>query len=271
MMIIRPLALIVSAFMLLAPPAQAQGNAPIEITADKTLEWLRAKSQYVADGNAVVKQGDTTIKADRITADYRDSKKSSTDIYRMTGTGNVSIEDKGNTATGDKLVYELDSGIATMTGKALTMFSPEQTLTATEKFEYDVNAGKLTAFGDGKVVRGTDILEAETITAFLTGGKDGKNTLDRLEATQNVRITTPTETLTGSKGVYNAKSNTAIITGNVKITRDKNVLTGERAEVDLNTDISRLFGSSIEDGQTGGRVRGVFYPEGSSPDAGKTQ
>ncbi|MGZ9108401.1 MAG: LptA/OstA family protein [Micavibrio sp.] len=270
MMIIRFITIAVFAF-LLTSPSQAQSDAPIEITADKTLEWHRADLQYVADGNAVVIQGDTTIKADLITADYRDSKKSSTDIYRLTGTGTVSIEDKGNTAQGDKLVYELDSGIATMTGKALTMTSPEQTLTATEKFEYDVNAGKLTAFGNGKVVRATDTLEADTITAFLVTGTDGKNTLDRLEATQNVKITTPTETLTGAKGVYNAKSNTAIITGNVKITRGPNVLTGERAEVDLNTDISRLFGSSIEDGQTGGRVKGIFYPENNSPEAPKAQ
>ncbi len=63
----------------------------------------------------------------------------------------------------------------------------------------------------------------------------------------------------------NTKTNTAIITGNVKITRGQNVLTGERAEVDLNTNISRLFGSSIEDGQVGGRVKGVFYPEQKTP------
>ena len=266
----RFIVLIVFASLFCAYSAQAQNKAPIEITADKTLEWHRAQSQYVADGNAVVVQGDTTIRADLITADYRDSAKSSMDIYRLTGTGNVSIDDRGNTASVDKLVYELDSGLATMTGKALRMTSPDQTLTATEKFEYDVKAGKLTAFGNGKIVRARDVLEADTITAFLVSGKDGKNTLDRMEAVKNVKITTPSETLTGARGVYNAKANTAIITGNVKITRGKNILTGERAEVDLNTDISRLFGSSIEDGQTGGRVKGIFYPESNGENAAKT-
>lgn len=251
----------------LSLPAFAQGKDPIEITADKTLEWHRTELQYVADGNAVVKQGGTTIKADRITADYRSSTQSDMDIYRLTATGHVSIDDRGNVATGEKLVYEIDTGVATMTGQALTMTSPEQTVTATEKFEYTVNQGMIKAIGDAKVVRGTDTLHSDTITAFLVEDEQGQNSLDRLEGDGHVKITTPTETLTGHRGIYNAKNNTAIVSGAVKITRDQNVLTGERAEIDLTTSISRLFGSSIEDGQTGGRVRGVFYPGGTPKDA----
>ncbi len=241
-------------------PAVAQNKEPIEITADKTLEWHRTELQYVADGNAIVKQGGTTIKGDRITADYRSSAQSDMDIYRLTAIGNVSIDDQGNVATGEKLVYEIDTGIATMTGSALTMTSPEQTVTATEKFEYTVNQGMIKAIGNAKVVRGTDTLHSDIITAFLVDDAEGNNSLDRIEGVGNVKIVTPTEMLTGNRGIYNAKSNTAIVTGSVKITRDQNVLTGERAEIDLTTSISRLFGSTLENGQTGGRVRGVFYP-----------
>lgn len=253
---------LLSLFILCAMPlpAVAQNKEPIEITADKTLEWHRTELQYVANGNAIVKQGGTTIKGDRITADYRSSAKSDMDIYRLTASGNVSIDDKGNVATGEKLVYDIDTGIATMTGQALTMTSPEQTVTATEKFEYTVNQGMIKAIGNAKVVRGTDTLHSDIITAFLVEDEQGQNSLDRLEGDGNVKIVTPTEMLTGHRGIYNAKSNTATVTGAVKITRDQNVLTGERAEIDLTTSISRLFGASIEDGQTGGRVRGVFYP-----------
>jgi lipopolysaccharide export system protein LptA len=261
-MMLRLFTLVLFSVMMLGGVATAQ-DTPIEITADKTLEWHRNELQYVANGNAVVKQGTTTIRADKMTADYRDSAKSSMDIYRMTGVGAVSIEDKGTTATGEHLVYMLDTGIATMTGKNLVMTSPEQTVTATEKFEYEVQKGQMTAYGNAKAVRGKDTLHADTIAAILVKDQNGKESLDRLEAKGNVKIITPSETLTGNRAVYNTKTNTAIVTGNVKITRDQNVLSGERAEIDLNTDISRLFGSSIEDGQVGGRVKGVFYPEGN--------
>ena len=257
-------------FSALALPAAAQtqgsGKEPIEITADKSLEWHRTELQYVADGNAMVKQGTTTIKADRITADYRSTAQSSMDIYRMTATGNVSIDDRGNVATGDRLVYDVDTGLATLTGQDLTMISPEQTVTARDMFEYTVAAGKIRAIGDAKVVRGGDTLYADTLTAFLVQDAQGQNTLDRVEGDGHVKITTATETLTGNRGLYRAADNTAIVTGAVKITRGQNVLTGERAEIDLTTSISRLFGSSIEDGQTGGRVRGVFYPEDKGPE-----
>lgn len=269
-MMLRTLTLALLSVGLLGHAARAQDN-PIEITADKTLEWHRTELQYVANGNAVVKQGTTTIRADTMTADYRDSAKSSMDIYRMTGVGNISIEDKETTATGDHLVYELDTGIATLTGKNLVMTSPDQTVTATEKFEYEVQKGQVTAYGNAKAVRGTDTLHADKIAALLVKDKDGKESLNRLDAAGNVKIITPSEVLTGAKATYDTKSNTAIVTGKVQITRGQNVLNGERAEIDLNTDISRLFGSSVEDGQVGGRVRGVFYPDSKPAGEDKKQ
>lgn len=269
---IRPLLALLcfTATIAMMSPAHAQqgGKQPIEITADNTLEWLRAESQYVADGNAMVQQGATTIKASRIVADYRSSEKSSMDIYRLTATTNVTIDDKGNVATGDKLVYDIDTGIATLTGNNLTMTSPDQKVTATEKFEYTVAQGKVKAIGNAKVVRAADTLHADTITAFLVDDAAGKNSLDRLEGDGHVRIITATETLAGDHGVYNAKANTALITGAVEITRGKNILNGERAEVDLNTNISRLFGGKDE--KSGGRVRGIFYPGDGNPAKDKT-
>ena len=236
-------------------------DAPIEITADKTLEWHRGKNQYVANGNAAVKQGTTTIRGASITADYRKGETSDTEIYRMTAKDAVSIEDSNGNATGDLLVYEVDSGIATMTGKSLKMTSPEQTVTATDKFEYHMNTGRLNAIGNAKVISGEHTLTAHQVSAFIGKEKTGKQSVDKMEATGRVKIVTPDETLTGDRATYDAKNRKAIVVGNVKILRGQNELTGERAEVDLATNISKLFGNSIEDGQVGGgRVRGVFYP-----------
>lgn len=248
---------------LIPAAARARDQAlPVEISADKTLEWHRENRQYVAHGNALVKKGDTTIRADDMAADYRDGQSSGTDIYRLTATGHVTIEDKGSTASGDKAVYDLDSGLAVMTGADLKMTSPGQTVMARERFEYHVKNGQVKAIGNAKVVRDNDTLSGDILTAILGSDAQGNQVLERLDAAGNVRIVTPTETLAGERGAYNAKTQSAVITGNVTITRGENVLTGQRAEVDLKTNVSRLFGSSIEDGQTGGRVKGVFYPGG---------
>lgn len=245
---------------------RAGNNAPVEISADKTLEWRRNDKQYVADGNALVKQGDVTIKADVITADYRETPQTDFDIYRLTARGNVTIDNAGSVATGDVAVYDVAGGVATLTGRDLRMTSPDQTVTAEEKFEYHVNAGKLNAIGNAVATRGDTVLRADTIAAFLNTS-DAARKLDRIDAVGRVKITTPTETLTGARGTYHAGTNKAIVAGGVQILRGPNTLNGERAEIDLTTNVSRMFGSSIEDGQTGGRVRGVFYPKSQPENA----
>lgn len=253
-------------------PAMAQTNMekekPLEITAEQTLEWHRNDKKYIARGKAEAKQGLTTINAETLTADYRESAKSNFDIYRMTAEDNVIITSQGNQAFGDKAVYELDSGIATMTGSALKMTAPDQTITARDKFEYGVAEGRLSAYGDVVILRGKNKIQADKASAFFTQNTQatetettspiGSRKLERFEGEGNVIITTPTETLQGERGVYRADTNSAEVTGHVKITRGPNVLEGERAEINLTTNVSRMFGNTTT--TNSGRVKGVFYP-----------
>lgn len=259
-------------------PAFAQQNSneqPIEITASKTVEWLRNEKQYVARENVIVTQGNMQIHSDLLTADYRDGATSSMEIWQITADGNVQIKDDANTAYGQKGVYDVTNGVAVLTGNNLRLVSPDQTVTARDRMEYHSNQRLAKAIGNAKVVRAKDTLEASTITAYFKDQAASKTaqqnaatspvgggSLDRLEAEGNVVITTPTEVLRGQKAVYRADSNTAELTGNVKVTRGENVMEGSRAEVNLNTNVSKMFGSPGD----GGRVRGVFFPGSSKKD-----
>lgn len=230
---------------------------PLEITADQTLEWHRNDKQYIARGNVIVHQGTVTIHADTLTADYRETSASAFEIYRLTAAGSVRIVSQGNTATGTQAVYDVDRGVAVMTGDNLRLTSPDQDVTAQQSFEYWVTDGKLTARGNAVVKRaGGDTLRADTVSAVFAEDAGGSRQLKRLNADGNVKITTPTEVLTGNKGQYEAATNIAQITGHVKIARGPNVLEGESAEVNLTTNVSTMKGSPAQ----GGRVRGVFYP-----------
>lgn len=245
-------------------PAKANSEQPIEITALKSVEWLRNDKKYIARDDVIIKQGDVTITSDIAVADYREGKTSSMEIYQLTAEGNVTIDNSGNKASGDKAVYDVDSAVATLTGSNLRLVSPDQTVTATERMEYHPNARQAKAVGNAKVVRGQDTLSANTITATFkdkgatttANAPAGTGNLDRLDAEGNVVIVTPSETLRGQRGVYRADTNTAELTGNVKIERGPNILEGERAEVNLTTNVSKMFGAAGGDG----RVRGVFFP-----------
>ena len=268
-----PLLLLVLA---LATNAQAQtaglssnSKDPLEISADGSLEWLRNKKTFVATQNAVAVQGESSVAASKLTAMYRDNDgpNSKMEIYKVTADTNVVLKSRDSTAYGDEAVYDLDAGLAVMTGQALKMVSPDQTITARDKFEYYTEAGRVNAIGNAKVVRpkvggGQDTLTADKLTAILKTNAQGEQVVDTLEAIGNVVITTPTETLTGAYGIYRSGSNTAEITGGVNIKRGPNTLEGDRATVDLTTNVSTIYGAPqnpLAPSDTG-RVRGIFYP-----------
>lgn len=251
--------------VMFSPKAYTQelGNndAPVEISANGTLEWNQKAKQYIARDAVEAKQGDVVITSDLLVADYYDSedpqnKSGSVEIWQITATGNVTIKNADSVAFGDKGVYDVNSGVATLTGGALKLTTPDQTLTASQKMTYDSQGGKASAVGNAKIVDGTDTLTASQIDATFDKDANGKQRLKTATATGGVTIKTPDETIIGDKGIYNAQDNTAQVMGNVKITRGPNVLEGDKAEVNLTTNVSKMFAAPNK----GQRVKGVFFP-----------
>lgn len=253
-----------------AAPSQTPATSseqPLEISADQTLEWHRADQRFIARGNALAVQTPSSLAAQTLTADYENAEgeNSGMTITHITAEEDVVIESDGSKAYGDQANYDLKKGLAIMTGDDLRMISPDQTVTARDRFEYHVEDGRLNAIGDAVVIRpnqngGQDKLTADTASAVFGQNAQGERVLKILEANNNVVITTPTEKITGNYGIYRAETNKAEITGNVILTRGPNILKGERAVVDLNTNISTLYAAPNANAAPKGRVTGVFYP-----------
>lgn len=92
-----------------------------------------------------------------------------------------------------------------------------------------------------------------------TPGPDGQQSIRRLEAVGNVVVTQKDQTATGNLGVFDMKTNTVTLSGNVVMTQGQNVLRGDRLVVNLTSGVSR-----IESGKNGrGRVEGLFVPSGN--------
>ncbi len=98
-------------------------------------------------------------------------------------------------------------------------------------------------------------------TLAPVGGQDG---IRRIEADSNVFLSTPEETASGAKGVYDVENRKIHLTGNVVLTREKNVLKGDQLTYNFDTAQSVLSGgvtSSASDTKSQGRVRALFVPE----------
>jgi lipopolysaccharide export system protein LptA len=151
----------------------------------------------------------------------------------------VREKEKQATFSGNVKVTQGDTGLR---AKTLVVF-------------YEDNSGS----GDGKdAKKGT----GGSMTA-ATPGPGGQQQIKRLEARGGVVVTQKDQTVTGDTGVFDMRTNTVTMNGNVVMTQGPNVMRGDRLVVDLGSGVSR-----VESGRSGnGRVQGLFQAGGSRPGA----
>ncbi len=206
--------------------AIAADDMPLEITADSALEWNQAAKTYTANGNAKAVQGASSVQADKLIAYYDESKGGATNITRLEATGHVNLKSGSDTATGEKVTYDLVNGVAVLDGGRVKIIQQEK-----------------------------NTLEADKIILTLEPSNDPKTSrsLKKAEAEGNVIVTNGGQIGKGDKAIYTPEKNTAELIGRVKITQENNWLEGDKAEINLTTHISRLTKKSGK-----GQVKGVF-------------
>lgn len=255
-----PLAILAaSVFAVWTPPAMAQGldllsgksDKPLEILADQGLEWQQKARAYIARGNASAKQGDVTVHARVLTAYYKETATGGSTVYRLDADDDVRIVSPTETVYGEKSIYDIENGVLLVTGKPRLVTQSDH-ISARDSLEYYPNREYLVARGEAVAVRGNQRLRADILTAHFTQGKARAKTLRRIEAYDNVQISTPTLIARGNRGVYFPQTGIAKLTGSVKITRGRNQLSGECAEVNLKTGVYRMLNCNSK------RIRGYF-------------
>jgi len=231
---------------------------PIEIFADNGIEWQQENLIFLARGNARAVRGEVTIFADELRAYYREKADGGTDIWRLDAIGKVRIKTLGETAYGDKAVYQVDKKILVLSGGKVRLVSGNDEITADNQLEYWENKQMAVARGNAFAVRADKRLKADVLAAYFRTDKKGENKLYRVDAFDRVKIVTEQNTATSNRGVYNVESGIATLTGSVKLVRGKNVLTGCSAEVNLNSGISKIFSCPASTEGTRKRAQGVL-------------
>ena len=135
-----------------------------------------------------------------------------------------------------------------------------------------------TFVGNVDAVQGDLVLSAQTLKVHYEGkdravglaaGTGG--TINQIEASGAVILSSPEETAEGDLGVYDVPARLITLTGDVVLTRGDNVLQGEHLELDLATGKSRMIGTTAavetaEGDQTSTeRVKALFTPKQKDP------
>jgi lipopolysaccharide export system protein LptA len=294
-----------------------QPAPPIRITATQGIELQQKNHVVIATGNATAVRGAVTVTADSLTAHYRPKQApaakpgapaspapaappppaqsasgdalsgldtGSSQIYELEATGHVHIYTATDNAYGDHAVYMADQNLLTLTGKALKLTTPTDTVTARDSIQYYSAAHKAVANGNALVASNDGrSVSADKIVAYLqpapqpgstSPGSDqaaaappppkqanpdqadvaASSQLKRVDAFGHVVIRTPTEVALGDHGDYEPDTGLAHLYGDVRITRGPNELMGSSAVVNMKTGVATLLAGA------GGQVAGTVVP-----------
>ena len=258
-------------------------DQPIEVSAERGIEWQQESRRFIARGNAVAVQGDVSVSADELKADYRTFADGSNELYRVFALGNVTMKSAFEIATGDTAVYDFDKAVLVLEGDRVKLETEDGSVMARHALQYWFNERVAVAEGaaiaeDAENRR----LYADKLIAFFRQPEPdtptnaaGRSRADIvfLQAFGNVRMETEKETVLGNRGNYNIESGIATLDGSVKITQNNNQLAGGFAIVNVKGGTSRLFGSAAEAGmqspRENARVRALIAPSTAQAPAGE--
>lgn len=180
-------------------------------------------------------------------------------------------------AHGDLGKYDLNQGVLVLSGGDLRFESPDTEIIAQDSLEYWESKSVAIARGNAVATQGDRRLASEVLTAYIlddsrpaagrpmpsAGAKPGG--VHRIQGFGGIHISDPETIARAERGDYNAVTGLATLVGNVRITRGANQLNGERAEIDMNSGISRLLSSGTQ------RVRGLMVRDTENPIADAPQ
>ncbi|PKU23425.1 LptA/OstA family protein [Telmatospirillum siberiense] len=261
-----------------------KSGTPLEIYADQGLELSQDSKTVIGRVNAKAIRGRVTVNGDVLTAHYRpkapppgqpvapkpakpppDGNKQdggSNEVWRVEADGHVSIATPTQAAYGDHADYNIDDAVVVITGKDLKMLTPTDVVTAQDSLEYWEHKQQAVARGNAVAVRAEKRIQADILVADFAQNAEKQMAMQRAHGYNHVILTTPREVVTGDRADYNVETGIVTVTGSVKITREENQVNGGYAVVNLNTGISRIF--PVAPGAAEGadqRVKALFVPQ----------
>jgi lipopolysaccharide export system protein LptA len=121
-------------------------------------------------------------------------------------------------------------------------------------------AGRAVFFGNVQAEQGEMLLRADKLVVYYQLDEEGIDVqaIRRIEVEGNVTIASAEETAVGDSGFYDVTGAMIELAGNVVLTRDANVIRGDRLEIDVEQQLATM--TTRADRPAGERVRALFRP-----------
>ncbi len=110
-----------------------------------------------------------------------------------------------------------------------------------DTMQWNKQLGQAIATGNAKAIQGQTTIKANKIIALLS--EDNSQQIKELQAIGKVVFLKDKQLATGDKATYYINQDKVIITGNVELKRDDNIIKGEKLIIDFITGLSKMEGS----------------------------
>ena len=107
--------------------------------------------------------------------------------------------------------------------------------------QWNKQLGQAIATGNAKAIQGQTTIKANKIIALLS--EDNSQQIKELQAIGKVVFLKDKQLATGDKATYYINQDKVIITGNVELKRDDNIIKGEKLIIDFISGLSKMEGS----------------------------
>lgn len=263
-----PLAAVVSSCGLVFVAVSAQGEEqifsrelPIKVTSTEGIEWQRDDKLWIARGDVIAEQGLSKLFSQILIVHYRAKEEDpaaakkeaepvvqdeTSLITKIEVEQEVRLETPNFTATGNEGSYDVEELVFTVKGEgSKIVFASGVVVGGDDSLEMWELKNVGVARGNAWIKRPDGaILRGEKLVAYFAEEKQADQRLGELEkvdAFDDISITQKQEKITGDKGIYESRSGTATVIGNVVITRPSGQFYGEYGTMNLNSGISKLL------------------------------
>ncbi|MFV9880418.1 MAG: lipopolysaccharide transport periplasmic protein LptA [Rickettsiales endosymbiont of Dermacentor nuttalli] len=115
--------------------------------------------------------------------------------------------------------------------------------------------------GNVKAIQGSLNLMADKVIAYYINTKDSKWIVSKISALGNVTIIDNSQKARGDTGEYNAIKETLELYGSVILTKDNNILKGDKLIYNIQKGYSQIFSTNKNTHGGDGRVKAILTPK----------
>jgi lipopolysaccharide export system protein LptA len=127
---------------------------------------------------------------------------------------------------------------------------------ASDRLEVQDRADRAVFVGNVHVKQAELTLDTARLSVAYSSGQGVQ--IQRLDASGGVTVRSPSETATGTFGIYDLDRKLITLVGDVRLQRNGSEINGQRLVIDLDSGRAVIEGGPAGVGQSGGRVTGHF-------------